>query len=91
MTTTPTEIAIQSVIELLSTDGFIIDRDAPLSISVETEAELLSDNLSAAGWQGAFIVSCAEHGGQWPYWAYDANELTPDEAKIRAIAKWESA
>lgn len=84
----PPKDEIERIMNLLTIDGFIIDADATISISVTGNVSRLAQILSSAGWHGNLVGAATEHGGEWPYWCYDADKLTPSQARSLALKKW---
>jgi hypothetical protein len=80
---------IEHLIKLLDTDGFFIDSDISISLSVTGNVTRLGEILTEAGWSGSLQGSATYHGGHWPYWCYDIDSLDPDHAQTLALAEWD--
>lgn len=74
------------IMAMLEEEGLVVDLQTNgFTLSVPASRNVLLHALNASGWSGSLIISADEDGGNWTYYAYDANELTSGEARRAAL------
>ena len=71
---------------MLATDGFFIEQDLALKLSMSANEDRIERALRRAGFSGSLATGAAEEA-DWLYYAYDTGRLSPAEAKAAAITK----
>jgi hypothetical protein len=76
----------QVIMSRLATVGVVTDAQANgFILSLPASERMLKRALADMGWAGDLTILADEDGGNWTYFAFDANKLSPAQARQTAL------